>query len=99
MMSIVDEFNERKYVHLNGFLSKEQCAMLTAHLKEVAKKYGWYDLQCPKSKSIRDDAVFDQLLADLVPEFEEVSGKKLIPTYAFARLYSPVCEKERVVLS
>lgn len=84
-----EEFEKNRYVWMKGFLDKENCHQLTTILKTEAEKMGWHDTQCPSSKSIRDHATFDKLLADLLPHMEEASGLKLIPTYAYARVYAP----------
>lgn len=83
------EFENKKYLHLKGFLDKENCEQLALILKSEAEKWGWKDPQCPGSNSIRDSATFDKLLLDLLPHFEVASGLKLLPTYAYARLYKP----------
>ena len=84
-----DKFKKDRYVHLEGFLDKENCRELTAALKNEIDKRGWFDPQCPTSKSIRDSVTFDKLLVDLLPHFEVASGLKLLPTYAYARWYEP----------
>jgi predicted 2-oxoglutarate/Fe(II)-dependent dioxygenase YbiX len=82
-------FEEKKYLHLKGFLDKDNCAELTKLMIDETKSRGWKDTQCPKSISIRDSATFDKLLVDLLPHFEQHAGKKLLPTYAYARYYVP----------
>lgn len=88
-MNIAEIFETNRYVHLEGFLDKKNCEELTHALKNEIKDRGWNDIQCPKSKSIRDSMTFDKLLVDLLPYFEQASGLKLLPTYAYARLYEP----------
>jgi hypothetical protein len=46
------------------------------------------DPQCPLSEAVHGSLTFDKLLVDLLPHFEAVSGKKLYPTYSYARLYA-----------
>lgn len=82
-------FEKNRYVHLRSFLDKTNCQELTLALKNEASARGWFDSQCPTSKSIRDSVTFDKLLVDLLPHFEEASGLKLLPTYAYARWYKP----------
>jgi predicted 2-oxoglutarate/Fe(II)-dependent dioxygenase YbiX len=78
------------YSHLSGFLAKDSCAELTAELKRiVAEGKTTKDTQCPLSEAIHGASVFDSLLEQLLPNFEAASGKKLYPTYAYARLYAP----------
>jgi predicted 2-oxoglutarate/Fe(II)-dependent dioxygenase YbiX len=88
-MEISKLFEEKRYVHLDGFLDKKNCEELTLALKNEIDKRGWFDPQCPTSKSIRDSVTFDKLLVDLLPHFEQASGLKLLPTYAYARWYEP----------
>lgn len=88
-MNISEDFETNRYLHLNNFLSKKTCDELTEYLRVESSKTGFYDMQCSKSKSLRDNPVFDKLLAELLPDVEEVVGKKLFPTYAFARWYVP----------
>lgn len=78
------------YVHLPGFLDAENCVQLTEELKTlVAEGVTSKDAQCPKSQAVHGAAVFDSLLEQLTPNFEYASGKRLLPTYAYARLYAP----------
>lgn len=80
------------YAHLPGFLDAGVCAELTAALRNLIDTGKTrHDPQCPGSDAIHsaDAPVFDKLLEDLIPNFEEASGKRLLPTYAYARLYRP----------
>ena len=90
MCDALSQFAVQKYVHLPEFLDKENCAQLTAELKKlVAQKQTTQDTQCPKSEAIHGAQVFDSLLVQLLPHFELASGKRLLPTYSYARLYAP----------
>jgi predicted 2-oxoglutarate/Fe(II)-dependent dioxygenase YbiX len=90
MCDIASQFVTNKYVHLQEFLDKDNCAQLTAELKKlVAQKQTTQDVQCPKSEAIHGAQVFDSLLVQLLPHFETASGKRLLPTYSYARLYAP----------
>jgi hypothetical protein len=90
MCDALSQFAVQKYVHLPDFLDKENCAQLTAELKKlVAQKQTTQDAQCPKSEAIHGAQVFDSLLVQLLPHFEQASGKRLLPTYSYARLYAP----------
>jgi predicted 2-oxoglutarate/Fe(II)-dependent dioxygenase YbiX len=90
MCDALSEFVVNQYVHLPEFLDKDNCAELTAELKKlVVKKATTKDDQCPLSEAIHGAQVFDSLLVQLLPNFELASGKKLLPTYAYARLYAP----------
>jgi predicted 2-oxoglutarate/Fe(II)-dependent dioxygenase YbiX len=90
MCDALSQFAVQKYVHLPDFLDKENCAQLTAELKKlVAQKQTTQDIQCPKSEAVHGAQVFDSLLVQLLPHFETASGKRLLPTYSYARLYAP----------
>lgn len=78
------------YTHLRGFLDLENCTELTTQLKKlVAEGKTQKDPQCPLSEAVHGAPVFDSLLEQLLPNFERASGKRLFPTYAYARLYAP----------
>lgn len=86
----IAKFENQGYVHITDFLDKKNCEELTQELfKSVSNGKSKKDYQCPLSESIRDNSTFDKLLEDLLPYFEQYSGKKLYPTYAYARLYKP----------
>ena len=89
-MSNAQLFEQNGYVHLKGFLDLTNCQELTTELKRlVAEKKTVKDEQCPLSEAIHGTVTFDKLLEDLLPHFEKHCGKKLYPTYSYARLYSP----------
>ena len=78
------------YAHLDGFLDLENCQQLTEQLRKlVAEGKTTKDEQCPLSQAVHGAPVFDSLLEQLLPNFEFASGKRLYPTYAYARLYAP----------
>jgi len=84
------QFEVNKYVHLPEFLDKNNCAQLVEELRKlIAEGKTTKDNQCPLSQAVHGAPVFDSLLEQLVPNFEQASGKKLLPTYAYARLYEP----------
>lgn len=85
----VEQFNANGYVYLKDFLDVENSKELALALKNEASKRGLFDSQCPGSKAIRDSAIFDTLLLELLPFVEQASGLKLHPTYAYARWYVP----------
>jgi len=90
MCNQLSQFAVEKYVHLKGFLDIENCKELTAELKRLVSQQATVkDDQCPKSEAVHGAMVFDKLLVDLLPHFEKVLGKRLLPTYSYARLYQP----------
>lgn len=89
-IALRDQFTVEKYTHLKNVLNKEECNKLVVKLKElIANQQTIKDLQCPLSESVHGTPTFDVLLESLAPIFEEASGKKLFPTYAYARIYAP----------
>ena len=87
---MTNDFDKNGYVHLKGFLDDQNCNELTNILKDLVKNGKTEkDDQCPKSEAIHGTITFDKLLEDLLPHFEKVCGKRLYPTYSYARLYKP----------
>lgn len=90
MQDTIRSFEKNKYVHLKNFLDEDNCKELTQELnKYVAKGETTKDEQCPVSEAIHGTPTFDKLLEDLLPHFEKACGKRLYPTYSYARLYKP----------
>jgi predicted 2-oxoglutarate/Fe(II)-dependent dioxygenase YbiX len=90
MCEAMSQFLIQKYVHLPEFLDKKNCQQLTSELKNlIAEGKTQKDDQCPLSEAVHGAPVFDSLLEQLLPNFEQACGKKLYPTYAYARLYKP----------
>ena len=78
------------YTHLPGFLDKANCQELVAELEKLVNGGKTQrDEQCPISDAVHGAPVFDSLLEQLKPYFEKASGKRLHPTYAYARMYRP----------
>jgi hypothetical protein len=77
-------------VHLSKFLKKEYCEKLTKELQElVSQNKTEKDEQCPLSEATYGAKLFDRLLVELLPFFEDITQKRLEPTYSYARLYAP----------
>lgn len=88
-MDTIKHFQENKYVHLKNFLDKVSCQQLADELKRLVNENKTIkDTQCPLSDAVHGSEVFDSLLEQLLPHFENASGLKLYPTYSYARLYS-----------
>jgi predicted 2-oxoglutarate/Fe(II)-dependent dioxygenase YbiX len=84
------EFELLGYTHLPGFLDTDNCKELVVELQKLIDNgASTRDKQCPGSDAIHGTPVFDSLLEQLLPYFEQASGKKLFPTYAYARMYRP----------
>ena len=90
MTEVTRAFYQNNYVLLKDFLDKDNCDELVFELKRLVNEgKSTKDDQCPLSESIHGGEVFDSLLEQLTPYFEEASGLSLYPTYAYARLYAP----------
>lgn len=87
---VTSEFETKKYVLLKDLLDRESCEQLTEELKNlVEQNQTTRDTQCPLSDSVHGSVTFDSLLEQLLPAFQVACGKRLYPTYAYARLYRP----------
>jgi predicted 2-oxoglutarate/Fe(II)-dependent dioxygenase YbiX len=90
MCQALTQFEVNKYVHLPDFLDTDNCAQLVDELRKLVEEgKTTKDEQCPLSQAVHGASVFDSLLEQLVPNFEQACGKRLHPTYAYARLYAP----------
>lgn len=76
------------FKHIRGALHLSNCKYLTNYLKQcIANGSAVKDDQCPDSYSVGHDAIVDKLLEEFLPRMEQETGKKLFPTYAYARHY------------
>jgi hypothetical protein len=88
-MNTIESFEQNKYIHLKNFLPKNSCEELTIELNKLVEENKTNnDIQCPKSEAIHGAVAFDKLLEHCLPYFEKACGKKLYPTYSYARLYA-----------
>jgi hypothetical protein len=88
MCDQISPLHADKYMLLKNFVEVEKCKLLTAELFElVAKQPVNKDVQCPKSDAVYGAEAFNKLLVDTLPRMEHLTGKKLLPTYSYARLY------------
>jgi hypothetical protein len=93
---VTNDFDKNGYVHLKSFLDEDNCRELTQELnKYIERGETTKDPQCPISEAVHGTVIFDKLLQDLLPHFEAACGKKLYPTYSYARLYKPGEELKR----
>ena len=83
-----DLLHERGYVVLEGLISKGEAARLSEGLKDyISKNEAKPDPLCPKSKAVHGLSQFDKLLEGLTNAVSEAAGKRLVPTYSYARMY------------
>jgi len=65
-------------------------------IEKDAELYGTFnDKQAPGDFSKYGDLTFDTLLTLKLPEMEYLTGKKLVPTYSYHRLYTTSTELKR----
>jgi len=83
-------FDQKGYIHIPSFLDKENCDSYVIEFKKLIDEgKATADEQCPMSFSLGHCALFDSLLEQLTPHIENITNKKLYPTYAYARWYVP----------
>jgi len=104
-------FKNNHYIKIEKFISTELANYLYDYVKDAANRlvyaeenidnydknvFGAFDdIQAPGDYSKYGDLVFDTLLARKLPEMEILTGKKLIPTYSYHRLYTTNTELKR----
>lgn len=80
--------DNKKYLFLHNVLSKDVCNHYVREFDAaISSSLTHKDDQCPSSHSIYKFELFEELLEDLLPYFEQISQKKLLPTYSYARKY------------
>jgi hypothetical protein len=80
--------HERGYIVLEGLISKGEAARLSDGLRDyISKNETKPDSLCPKSKAVHGLSQFDELLESLTDAVSEAAGKRLVPTYSYARMY------------
>jgi hypothetical protein len=89
-MDPINFFEKNGYVILVDALTKERCKELTEHMFNLQKSGKLFkDDQCPVSDAVYGDPVFDKILQDFAEPIGKQVGKKLLPTYTYARIYRP----------
>ncbi len=78
-------------LHVKGLLPSAFCQFFTHVLLRCADITPRSDNQVPNAKTVLDhEYMFETLQEALWPIVEQLTGESLIPTYAYARLYSNV---------
>jgi len=89
------------FKHIKNALHKENCEYLTEFLKLSTENgvAGFNDDQCSKSWHVYHHPVLEKVLEEFTPIMEKETGKKLFPTYSYARYYlngeELLCHKDR----
>ena len=82
------QLEKEKYIYATGILDKETCAKLSNRLFDLKKEDKLTkDEQCPLSLSVYGDEEFERVLENLARLLSVTLGKKVLPTYCYARLY------------
>lgn len=82
------KLDQQKYLFLNQVLDSKKCNDLVSCFEEAIVAGATHkDSQCAKSEALYGYPPFEELLRDMCPFFKNISGKKLIPTYSYARKY------------
>lgn len=91
MNSAAKYFEKNGYVVFKNALTLEQCNLYVRHMFNLYEQGKLAkDDQCPLSDSLNArDSLFDDLLQKLTKSISDNIGRKLIPTYAYARIYRP----------
>jgi len=83
-------FEKNGYLLIKNFLNKEYCKSFVEKFELLIQEgKASPDIQCPNAPSVYGASFFEELLENLRPFFEKECGKKLHPTYSYARLYRP----------
>jgi len=83
-------FEKNKYIYCPELLKVEVANEVAQGIQKLIDEgHSTQDEQCPLSHSIGHKPLLDSLLEQLTPIISEVTGKKLYPTYAYARKYAP----------
>lgn len=89
-MNYPELFHNNGYVYLENFLDKSVCQQYVDEMNKLINEgKSKKDTQSPLSEALGHTALFDSLLEQLTPQMETATGKKLFPTYSYARLYRP----------
>jgi predicted 2-oxoglutarate/Fe(II)-dependent dioxygenase YbiX len=90
MNATAEYFERNGYVVLKDVLSLQKCQELTEHMFELHRQGKLVnDDQCPLSDAVYGDPVFDTLLQNIAEPLGKAVGKRLLPTYSYARIYRP----------
>jgi len=100
-------FKEELYEVVKGAISEELCVHLDLEFELVRKltyltsgkseenAFAFRDAQVANSYAHYSALCFEALSLQLQPNIEEITGKKLYPTYTYARIYYPGAIMER----
>ena len=104
-------FEEHRWVKIDKFVPREMCNLLYHHIEWAAKRLAWKeennipisndndgtfgDSQAPGDYSRYGEPIFDTLLNLSLEQMQTLTGKDLVPTYSYHRLYTVGTELKR----
>jgi len=104
-------FEEHRWVKIDKFIDINMCNLLYHHIQLEAKRLNYLeeegietnddlhgtftDPQAPGDFSKYGDPIFDTLLNLSLAKMQELTGKELVPTYSYHRLYTRGTELKR----
>jgi len=90
MSDTKEYFENNGYVVLKDALTKKQCDELVRHMFQLHREGKLVqDEQCPLSWAVYGDPIFDNILQKFAEPIGNNVGRKLSPTYTYARIYQP----------
>lgn len=104
------KFKKDNYLLVKNFISKEMATYFYEYAKLSASRLKWLVQNVPDSKpgnimgkfwddtksyDCYGDMAFDTLLAHKLPDLEDLTGKQLVPTYSYYRLYTTGSELKK----
>jgi hypothetical protein len=82
------EIIQNNYIHVPGFITPDEALLFAKDFKAHCEKFKIEgDPQAPNSNAMYNYLPFVRLLVEKVPEVSELLGEKVLPTYAYARVY------------
>jgi alkylated DNA repair dioxygenase AlkB len=92
-MSNVEQFNKNGCVRVDGFIDPQTIAVVSQYLENKIKRGEWVEGPCQYDTTSKfayyADPLIEVLLQASQQAVEEVTGKELIPTYSYSRVYQP----------
>lgn len=87
-MNQKDIFEQKGFVYLPNFLDEFTSKNLALQLKDIIHQGGGFeDAMCGNAQAVGKHILFEELLYRCTPTIEGMLGKKLYPTYSYARVY------------
>lgn len=86
------EFDKTKYTRIDGFLDKTTTEIISLYMENRIRRKEWIAGSQNDSTSIYSyyaDPLIEVLLLKCKDAVEQVTGKNLLPTYSYSRIYQP----------